>query len=68
MKINLFAPGALTGNRAGDYHPMFDRTPTRVFVARPCLYKGERQHAGAILTVPRFEADALVAGGRCRMK
>lgn len=68
MTIRLAVNRTQAGRQAGDYHPVHDITPTRVIVARPCLYQGERQPAGTILTVPRFEADTLVAGGRCRMK
>lgn len=40
--------------------PVKNEAPTRVRVLRPLLLHGERQEAGAVLTVPRWMADSMV--------
>ena len=50
--------------RGGDYvPPPKDTRRTKVVITRDLLIEGERQAKGSVLSLPRWQADELVASG-----
>lgn len=68
MRVTMPGYGSHTPQR-GDYvAPPKDQTSTKVIVKRGLLLRGEPVAAGSVLTVPKWEANDLVASGRAELK
>lgn len=61
---------AIIGEQPGDYRPVLNRNPVQLRVTRACLVRLRESDmpvevsAGAVVEVPGYVADEVVAAGR----